>query len=222
MRASKLAAPAALVVSLIAAAPSAAQPVHFTANMTGTQENPPASNPTLSAANGSLPRPLASGFASFVLNDARTALSFTGTVNNIDFTGTQTADPNDNLVAAHIHASATLVPTTNAGVVFGFFGAPFNDNSPNDVIITPFASGVGGTFFAKWDLNEGQNTTLIAQLPNILAGRSYINIHTTQFPGGEIRGAIVPVNAVPEPSTLLLLGSGLGAIIGIARVRRRA
>src|SRR5204862_2051921 len=33
-------------------------------------------------------------------------------------------------------------------------------------------------------------TTLAAQLPNILAGRSYINFHTRQFGGGEIRGQI--------------------------------
>ena len=30
--------------------------------------------------------------------------------------------------------------------------------------------------------------TLTAQLPNIRAGRAYINFHTNQFAGGEIRG----------------------------------
>jgi hypothetical protein len=85
--------------------------------------------------------------------------------------------------------------------------------------MTPFASGVGGTFSGKWDLAEGNNTTLTAQLPNILAGRSYINFHTTQFPGGEIRGNIVA--AVPEPETYALMLGGLAIVAGVARRRAR-
>jgi hypothetical protein len=117
-----------------------------------------------------------------------TSLSFKVTVTGLDFTGSQTADPSDDLLAAHIHAAAPR--GMNAGVRFGFFGAPFNDTNPNDAVVTPFASGVGGTIVSKWDLNEGNNTTLAAQLPNILAGRSYINFHTRRLPGGEVRGQI--------------------------------
>jgi CHRD domain len=123
-----------------------------------------------------------------ILDSAMTSLSFTVTVTGLDFTGTQTADLGDDLLAAHIHAPAA--PGANAGVKFGFFGQPFNDTNPNDVVVTPFASGVGGTIFSKWDLAEGNNTTLTAQLPNILAGQSYINFHTRRLPGGEIRGQI--------------------------------
>jgi hypothetical protein len=57
-------------------------------------------------------------------------------------------------------------------------------------VVIPFPSGVGGTIFSKWDAPEGNNTTLTVQLPNILAGLSYINFHTTRLPGGEIRGQI--------------------------------
>ena len=104
-----------------------------------------------------------------------------------------------------------MTPTTNAPVVWGFFGSPFNDNNPNDQVFTPFATGVGGTISGKWDAPEGNNTTLAAQLPNILSGNSYINFHTVQFGGGEIRGALV----VPEPSTILLFGVGtLGLALG--------
>jgi len=147
----------------------------FVARLEGGQEVPP---------NAST----AKGYAAFFLNQEGTALRFIVTVTGLDFTGTQTADPSDDLLAAHIHAAAPR--GTNAGVRFGFFGQPFNDTNPNDVVVTPFASGVGGTIFSKWDSAEGNNTTLTAQLPNILAGQSYINFHTRRLPGGEIRGQI--------------------------------
>jgi hypothetical protein len=115
-------------------------------------------------------------------------MTMTATVNNIDVTGSQTVDTNDNLANAHIHAGPSVQPGVNGPVVWGFFGAPFNDNNPNDAVATPFGSGVGGTFTGKWDAPEGNGTTLAAQLANIRAGRAYINFHTTQFTGGEIRG----------------------------------
>ena len=159
-------------------------PNDFIVNMTNGQEAPPAVPTT----TGGTPRPGSYGTARFVLNAAQTALTVTATVNNIDFTGTQTADTNDNLTNAHIHASAVDPPPATRPVVWGFIGTPFNDNNPNDAVVTPFASGVGGTFSGKWDAPEGQGTTLAAQLPNLLAGRAYINFHTVQFGGGEIRG----------------------------------
>src|SRR5262245_57605846 len=147
----------------------------FVARLEGAQEVP---------ANASA----AKGYAAFFLNREMTSLTFTATVNGLDFTGTQTADPGDDLLAAHIHAPAPR--GMNAGVRFGFFGQPFNDTNPNDAVVTPFENGVGGTVTSKWDLGEGNNTTLAAQLANILAGRSYINFHTRRLPGGEVRGQI--------------------------------
>ena len=204
------------IALVIASAGGARASTILLANLSNSQENPP-TNPTLS---GGGPRPASFGTATFFLNDAMTSLTFTATIFNIDVTGSQTADVNDNLVAAHIHASPTVTPTTNAGVVWGFFGAPFNDNNPNDFLLTPFATGVGGTFSGKWDLPEGNGTTLALQLPNILSGHSYINFHTIQFGGGEIRGAITPVTPIPEPTSLVLLGTGL--LTAAARRRRKA
>jgi hypothetical protein len=184
------------------------------ANLTNSQENPP-TTPTLTTG---APRPASFGTATFDLNNALTAMTFSATIFNIDVTGSQTADVNDNLTVAHIHAGPLVTPTTNGPVVWGFFGTPFNDNNPNDAVVTPFSTGVGGTFSGKWDLPEGNNTTLDAQLPNILSGRSYINFHTVQFGGGEIRGAI---QVVPEPatSTGTLFAIGAVAIIGFARLQ---
>lgn len=147
----------------------------FIARLDGAQETPAVST-------------AAKGYAVFFLNREMTSLTFTATVTGIDFTGSQTADPADDLVAAHIHAPGAR--GERAGVVWGFFGQPFNDTNPRDTVVTPFATGVGGTVTGKWDLTEGNNTTLAAQLPNILAGRSYINFHTRRNPGGEIRGQI--------------------------------
>lgn len=175
----------------------------LSATLTNAAENPP-TVPTLSTGGARL---ASFGSATFVLNASQTSMTFTATIFNIDFTGSQTADVNDNLTAAHIHASATVTPTTNAPVVWGFFGNPFNDNNPNDVKTTPFASGVGGTISGKWDAGEGNNTTLAAQLQNILQGHAYINFHTTQFGGGEVRGTLnlapgITTGAALPPATV--------------------
>jgi uncharacterized protein (TIGR03118 family) len=154
----------------------------FVVNLTNNQENPPVT-PTLTTGGA---RPVSSGTARFQFNDAQTALTFTSTITNIDVGG-QTADTNDDLVAAHIHAGANAPPANNP-VVWGFFGAPFNDNNPNDQVFSPTPGGVGGTFSGKWDAPEGNNTTLATQLTNLREGRAYINFHTKQFTGGEIRG----------------------------------
>jgi hypothetical protein len=200
-----------LVASLAMSAAAQAVTV-FTANLTNDQE-PGGIVPTLV---GGAPRPVSFGSATFVLNDAQTAMTFSATVFNIDFTGNQTADINDNLTAAHIHAAAAAGAATFP-VVWGFFGSPLNDINPNDVVVAPFVNGVGGTISGKWDAPEGNNgTTLAAQLPNIFAGRSYINFHTTQFGGGEVRGVL----AIPEPETYALMLAGLGALGIVARRRR--
>ena len=58
----------------------------------------------------------------------------------------------------------------------------------------------------KFEATEGQEA-------NILAGLTYVNIHSQMFPGGEIRGQIIPI---PEPA------SAGAALLGIAAfVRRR-
>jgi len=200
-----------------AAAGAVAQPITLSATLTNAQEGPSVIPTTTTGA----PRPASFGTATFLINAAHTAMSFSATVFNIDFTGTQTTDTNDNLANAHIHASPTAVPGTTAPVVWGFIGTPFNDNNPNDVVVTPFSIGVGGTVSGKWDLTEGNGTTFAAQLGNILSGLSYINFHTAQFPAGEVRGQILAVTAVPEPETTALLIAGFGVLAAWTRRRVR-
>ena len=105
----------------------------------------------------------------------------------------------------------------NAPVRWGFFGSPDNDTDPDNLVVTPFATGVGGTFSSIWNQPEGNGTTLTAELPAIRAGLAYINFHTVQFGGGEIRGQIVP-----EPSAIVLTGLGGLILPGAACCRRAA
>jgi hypothetical protein len=48
--------------------------------------------------------------------------------------------------------------------------------------------------------------------------KTYLNIHTSVVPGGEIRGFLA---AIPEPGTWVLTIAGFG-LIGAALRRRRA
>jgi CHRD domain/PEP-CTERM motif len=54
----------------------------------------------------------------------------------------------------------------------------------------------------------------------LLSGLFYVNVHTTMFPGGEIRGQLVVGSAVPEPSTYGLFGAA--ALVGLVAYRRRS
>lgn len=99
------------------------------------------------------------------------------------------------ITAAHIHDGA---PGVNGPVIVSF--VPF---IPSPATTGGSIVGAGLSFPA-------------AYIPDLMAGNMYFNIHTATYPGGEIRGQLVPV---PEPSTLALAGVGL-AVAGVALKRR--
>src|SRR3954453_23488946 len=119
-------APLYLAALAVFCLPAAQASVLLNANLNDASENPPTNPTTVSGA----PRPASFGTASFFINDAMTSMTFTATIFNIDVTGSQTTDVNDNLLNAHIHAGPLVTPTLNGPVVWGFFGTPFNDNNP--------------------------------------------------------------------------------------------
>ena len=56
-----------------------------------------------------------------------------------------------------------------------------------------------------------------AFIAGLAAGDAYLNIHTTLFPSGEIRGFLV---LAPEPATLGLVGLALIGLVLIGHKRR--
>jgi hypothetical protein len=218
------------LVILVACSGGNAASITFIASLTTSKEVPPTTNNLTNSSTGQ-PRPVPFGTATFLLdftNPNAPFMTFSATIFNIDVTGSQTPnDTNDNLVNAHIHAAPGVGPGVNAPVVWGFFGSPYNDTNPDDSInsttpplhVIPFTSGVGGTFGGKWDASEGNGTTLIEQLPNLMAGSAYINFHTVQNSGGEIRGFF---QAVPEPTSIVMLSMGvLGVFAYVWRTQGR-
>jgi hypothetical protein len=89
------------------------------------------------------------------------------------------------VTAAHFHAPAP--PGVNAGVALGIAGAGATSPIVGSAVISETFEG------------------------HILAGLSYVNIHSQLFPGGEIRGQVVP-----GPAPLALVG-----IAGLVGLRRR-
>lgn len=172
----------------------------FSATLDESQENPPTGV-------------LGTGTSTLSLNNAQDALTIETTITGIDFTGTQSASTTDNLTAFHIHNAPA---GTNGGVVFGMV-SPNHDVNPNNLVVTPFATGVGGTVSSIWDLTEGNNTTLAVQLSNLLADNLYLNVHTTGNGGGAIRGQI---NVVPLPAAAWAGLALLGGLATMTRFRR--
>ena len=197
-----LAAAAAAV--LLAAGPAGADTT-FTATLTHDQE----------VANPPIPNEGSSGTGVFVLNTAMTQLTYDVTLVGLDLDGNQTpADPNDNVTRVHFHRAPA---GSNGGIVYGIIDSSAllqNDINPNDLVVTPSTGRIQG----KWDLPEGANnngsTTLATELPFLLNGGLYFNVHTSDHGGGEIRGQVVP-----EPSTLA--AAAIGGMLLVSRKRRR-
>jgi MYXO-CTERM domain-containing protein len=184
---------ATVAAAIILAAGYARGDTTFTATLTHDQE----------VANPPIPDEGSRGTGVFVLNDARTRLTYDVQLTGLDIDGNQTpANPNDNVTRVHFHRAPA---GSNGGIVYGIIdGSPTlrNDSNPNDLVVNP----VTGRITGAWDLPEGNATTLTTELPFLLNGGLYFNIHTADHGGGEIRGQVVPEPASPALAAAAVAG----------------
>jgi hypothetical protein len=182
----------AVLASALLAGGAQASTIVFTADLTGAAENPANDSP-------------GTGFAEVIYDGALHALTVSTSFQHL--VGPTTV--------AHIHCC--VAPPGNVGV------ATFPGTFPG------FPVGVmAGTYTGTWDLTlttsytpgflaasggtaSGAEAALVA---GMLAGQAYVNIHTTRFPGGEIRGFVAPI---PEPGAVSLFVVGALMIGGQMR-----
>jgi hypothetical protein len=149
-----------LVSALVAPAAMADQSRNFVANLSGDQEVPAANT-------------LARGTAIFHLSSDGSYISYKLIVANIE-----------NVTQSHIH----LAPAgANGGVVAWLY-----PGGPPAQLIPGRTDGI----LAQGVITEANlvgalaGMTLADLIAHMESGNAYVNVHTSQYPGGEIRGQI--------------------------------
>jgi CHRD domain-containing protein/PEP-CTERM motif-containing protein len=190
---------ALLTIVLVGASQiSYADTIVLTANLSGPAEAPPNASPGIGSTIVTI---------NTLAHTLRVQVTFSGLI------GTTTA--------SHIH-SATAVPFAGtAGVAtttptFAGFPLGVTSGTYDNTLDLTLASSYNPAFVTA---NGGTTATAEAALiAGILDGRAYLNVHSSAFPGGEIRGFLI----TPEPTTMFLLGTGLAGVALKIRGRRKS
>lgn len=187
-------------VAAVLAAPGSAPAAYFVyaANLDGPSEAPPNASP-------------GTGFALLYIDT--TAHTFRIDYDFTGLTGT--------LSAAHIHGPTALPGTGTAGVMTA---TPTFPGTPVGVTAGSYDMTFDMTMASSWNaafVTANGGTPAGAEAAFIAAvadGKAYLNLHTSTFGGGEVRGFFTPF-AAPEPSSLALVGVGAAGLA--VRLRRR-
>lgn len=134
---------------------------------------------------------------------------------NFSFTGLT-----GNTTASHIHAATAIPLTGTSGVAtttpsFAGFPLGVTAGAMNNTLDMTLASSYNPAFVTA---NGGTTASAeVVLFQAMVDGKAYLNVHSSTFGGGEIRGFLI--TAVPEPSSFILAGL---AVLGMAvRYRRK-
>lgn len=124
--------------------------------------------------------------------------------------GTFTLDTLTDLLTFNVNFSGLLAPATAAHIHTAAAGV-------NGSVTLPFTAADGSWQSLTSGTIVGSRTITPLLASQIESGLTYVNIHTSLFPGGEIRGQI---ETVPEPASLAMGAIAAGAMGYLIRRRR--
>lgn len=168
---------------------------------------------TLSGLNEAPPNPSpATGQTTVLIDDVTNLMTVNTSFSNL--TGTTTA--------SHIHCCTTAPFTGNIGVAtslptFPLFPLGVTSGSYTETFDLLNIATYNSAFVTGNGGNVG--SARLALLAGLASGGAYLNIHTTAFPSGEIRGFLTEV---PEPGSIALFGLGALGLAGLQRRRAYA
>jgi len=105
--------------------------------------------------------------------------------------------------ASHIHAPTSVAGAGTAGVAtttpyFASFPIGVTAGAYDNTLSLTAASSYNSSYVTANGGVAGAESALLAA---IAAGKAYLNVHSQAFPGGEIRGFLVPVDPTPAKPT---------------------